>query len=237
MVAQLAGHRLEGHEYVGALGDVMATHEPVFVGSGGSERAERVLRSSVALDAVRQLRHESLAVFPLLVDDTVVGMLTVARGPERPALAGAEAATAAEIAERASTALDHARSFGRVRDFSEQLQRTMLEDPVETEGLDIAVLYTPASQAARVGGDWYDSFVHPDGSTMLVVGDVIGHDSAAAAAMGQLALGHPRHRALDARGPRRGCSAASTWPSRASAWTPSRPSWWSSCGRSPPAAR
>ena len=186
VVAQLAGHRLEGHEYVGALGDVMATHEPVFVGSGGSERAERVLRSSVALDAVRQLRHESLAVFPLLVDDTVVWMLTVARGPERPALAGAEAATAAEIAERASTALDHARSFGRVRDFSEQLQRTMLEDPVDAEGLDIAVLYTPASQAARVGGDWYDSFVHPDGSTMLVVGDVIGHDSAAAAAMGQL---------------------------------------------------
>ena len=62
----------------------------------------------------------------------------------------------------------------------------MLEDPVDAEGLDIAVLYTPASQAARVGGDWYDSFVHPDGSTMLVVGDVIGHDSAAAAAMGQL---------------------------------------------------
>jgi PAS domain S-box-containing protein len=186
VVARLAGNRLEGHRYVGALGDVMITHEAVFIGSGGGDRAERVLRSQVALEAVRQLRHESLAVFPLLVDDRVVGMLTVARGPERPALAGAEAATVAEIAERASTALDHARSFGRVRDFSEQLQRTMLEDPVETEGLDIAVLYTPASQAARVGGDWYDSFVHPDGSTMLVVGDVIGHDSAAAAAMGQL---------------------------------------------------
>jgi serine phosphatase RsbU (regulator of sigma subunit) len=57
---------------------------------------------------------------------------------------------------------------------------------VQPDGFDIAVLYTPASQAAQVGGDWYDAFVQPDGATMLVIGDVIGHDSAAAAAMGQL---------------------------------------------------
>jgi len=113
-------------------------------------------------------------------------MLSLARGPMRPALGGAEAAAAAEVAERASTALDHARSYGRVRDISEQLQRTLLADPVQPDGAEVAVLYTPASQAARVGGDWYDAFGLPDGSTMLVIGDVIGHDSAAAAAMGQL---------------------------------------------------
>jgi serine phosphatase RsbU (regulator of sigma subunit) len=37
-----------------------------------------------------------------------------------------------------------------------------------------------------VGGDWYDAFVQPSGATMLVIGDVVGHDTAAAAAMGQL---------------------------------------------------
>jgi serine phosphatase RsbU (regulator of sigma subunit) len=37
-----------------------------------------------------------------------------------------------------------------------------------------------------VGGDWYDAFLQPGGSTMLVIGDVVGHDTAAAAAMGQL---------------------------------------------------
>jgi serine phosphatase RsbU (regulator of sigma subunit) len=37
-----------------------------------------------------------------------------------------------------------------------------------------------------VGGDWYDAFLQPDGATMLVIGDVVGHGSDAAAAMGQL---------------------------------------------------
>ena len=41
-------------------------------------------------------------------------------------------------------------------------------------------------EAAQVGGDWYDAFLQPDGATMLVIGDVVGHDTAAAAAMGQV---------------------------------------------------
>jgi serine phosphatase RsbU (regulator of sigma subunit) len=48
------------------------------------------------------------------------------------------------------------------------------------------VRYLPAAEAARVGGDWYDAFLQPGGATMLVIGDVVGHDTAAAAAMGQL---------------------------------------------------
>ena len=43
-----------------------------------------------------------------------------------------------------------------------------------------------AQQAAQVGGDWYDAFVTASGSTMLVVGDVSGHDQIAAATMGQV---------------------------------------------------
>ncbi|MFC7575055.1 PP2C family protein-serine/threonine phosphatase [Klenkia terrae] len=44
----------------------------------------------------------------------------------------------------------------------------------------------PATQSAKVGGDWYDAFLQPSGMTMLVIGDVVGHDIEAAAAMGQL---------------------------------------------------
>jgi serine phosphatase RsbU (regulator of sigma subunit) len=48
------------------------------------------------------------------------------------------------------------------------------------------VRYIPATESAKVGGDWYDAFLQPCGSTMLVIGDVVGHDIEAAAAMGQL---------------------------------------------------
>jgi serine phosphatase RsbU (regulator of sigma subunit) len=44
----------------------------------------------------------------------------------------------------------------------------------------------PAAEAARVGGDWYDAFLQRDGTPVVVIGDVVGHDTAAAAAMGQL---------------------------------------------------
>ena len=37
-----------------------------------------------------------------------------------------------------------------------------------------------------MGGDWYDAFQVGDGSTMIVIGDVTGHDRHAAAAMAQV---------------------------------------------------
>ena len=51
--------------------------------------------------------------------------------------------------------------------------------------LETAVRYQPASRHTQVGGDWYDAFAFPDGTTMLVIGDVAGHDAPAAATMAQ----------------------------------------------------
>ena len=65
------------------------------------------------------------------------------------------------------------------------LQRSLLTDPPAVPGLEMAVRYLPAMQHAQVGGDWYDAFPLGDGSTMLVIGDVAGHDIAAAATMAQ----------------------------------------------------
>ncbi len=53
-------------------------------------------------------------------------------------------------------------------------------------GLDHWARYLPGSTAAQVGGDWYDVFRLPDGPLGIAIGDVMGHDMAAAASMGQL---------------------------------------------------
>jgi serine phosphatase RsbU (regulator of sigma subunit) len=73
-----------------------------------------------------------------------------------------------------------------VRRLSEELQRSLLTRPATPKGLQIAVRYHPADEDAKVGGDWYDAFVNASGATILVIGDVTGHDGMAAAAMGQL---------------------------------------------------
>ncbi len=181
-----AAHRFEGRDDVAGSLEALASGQPFVLDQGAQAFSQRTLRSEVARRALAELGLESVAVLPLTAPEGVIGLLTLGRGPGLPALSEAQLAAALEVARRAGTALQHARSFSRVRDISEQLQRSMLTEPVQEDGIPIAVRYTPASQAAQVGGDWYDAFVQPDGSTVLVVGDVIGHDSAAAAAMGQL---------------------------------------------------
>ena len=74
----------------------------------------------------------------------------------------------------------------RVAQAALTLQRSLLSEPPQPDHLQIAVRYQPAAREAQVGGDWYDVFVQPDGATMLVIGDVVGHDTEAAACMGQL---------------------------------------------------
>ncbi len=69
---------------------------------------------------------------------------------------------------------------------AEALQRSLLGRPPSVDGLGTAVRYLPASRHAQVGGDWYDAFALPDGTTMLVSGDGAGHDAPAAATMAQL---------------------------------------------------
>jgi two-component system, chemotaxis family, sensor kinase Cph1 len=74
----------------------------------------------------------------------------------------------------------------RVAQAALTLQRSLLSEPPDPDHLEVAVRYTPAAREAQVGGDWYDVFTQPDGSTMLVIGDVVGHDAEAAGSMGQL---------------------------------------------------
>ena len=68
---------------------------------------------------------------------------------------------------------------------AEVLQRNLLGPPPQVAHLETAVRYLPATRHAEVGGDWYDAFRVPDGTTMLVIGDVAGHDAPAAATMAQ----------------------------------------------------
>ncbi|WP_380164335.1 SpoIIE family protein phosphatase [Jannaschia sp. R86511] len=94
------------------------------------------------------------------------------------AVGAAESRARVRVAEREAVAV--------TRRMSEQLQRAMLTDLPVAERLTVHARYEPAVHTEQIGGDWYDAIVLPDSSTVLVVGDVAGHDSAAAGAMGQL---------------------------------------------------
>ncbi|GAA2830168.1 SpoIIE family protein phosphatase [Kitasatospora paracochleata] len=68
------------------------------------------------------------------------------------------------------------------------LQHALMEAPTGPlpPGLETAARYLPAERESQVGGDWYDIMTVPDGTVLVVVGDVSGHGLRAAAGMAQL---------------------------------------------------
>ncbi|MBO9556504.1 SpoIIE family protein phosphatase [Cellulomonas sp.] len=127
----------------------------------------------------------SALVVPLRARDRVIGVLCLVH--EKPDGFTPDAVvTAAHLSRRAGLALDNVRLFLAQRAAALTLQHSLLPEIPDVPGLDVAALYVPSARLAAVGGDWFDVLPLPDGSIGLAVGDVVGHDMAAAAAMGQL---------------------------------------------------
>jgi hypothetical protein len=80
------------------------------------------------------------------------------------------------------------------------LQHSLLPALPKVDGFQLAARYLVGVDGNQVGGDWYDVLPLPDGAVGVAVGDVVGHDLRAAAAMGQL-RGVLRSYAWDGGGP------------------------------------
>ncbi|MFI9163465.1 PP2C family protein-serine/threonine phosphatase [Kitasatospora aureofaciens] len=89
------------------------------------------------------------------------------------------------LAGAAGIAIENARLFGYMRDSAEQFQRLLLPTLPDLAPFSAAAVYRTAAEPASVGGDWYDAVVLPDRACAAVIGDVVGHDLHAAAAMAQ----------------------------------------------------
>ena len=134
---------------------------------------------------LRRLGASSVVVLPLPSDARTVGVLTLYQDPGR-LMTEADVRTAAEVATQAGRAVERVHRHNQQAQLAEALQRSLLTEPPPLPGVQVATRYVPAAEAARVGGDWYDAFALHDGTPVIVIGDVTGHDTAAAAAMGQL---------------------------------------------------
>lgn len=85
--------------------------------------------------------------------------------------------------------LQRARLFEQEHELAEGLQRAMLPHTLpDIPGVHAEVRYRSAQQGRDIGGDWYDVIPLPGGRVAAVVGDVQGHDTDAAAVMGQLRI-------------------------------------------------
>ena len=182
LVERYAAVRMESLPSVSPVGRALVGGEPV---RETGPTVVGLLPPGQARDVLGVLAPESVAVLPMRGRGRILGVLTL-YFRAGSTVEDEDLATAQDVADRAGLALDNARLYTAQQQLAEGLQRSLLTDPPQPDHGEIAVRYVPAAEAARVGGDWYDAFLQPGGSTMLVIGDVVGHDTEAAAAMGQL---------------------------------------------------
>jgi PAS domain S-box-containing protein len=127
-------------------------------------------------------------VFPVSGRRRVLGLLVVLPRSGRGIDSLEQSArTVLELtARRVGLVIDNARLYDREHRLAETLQRAMLPQQADVDGLDVWTYYAPNSENVQVGGDWYDVLQIAPDVVGVVIGDVVGHDVEAAAAMGQL---------------------------------------------------
>jgi serine phosphatase RsbU (regulator of sigma subunit) len=169
-----------------AVVDALLTGEPVQVARLDPAEVAPTLPTAEVRAAWERLALSSCTIVPLRARGETFGALALMNSRDRPLQTEMDIAIAVEVARRGALALDNARLYGRQLKVAETLQHSLLTPPPQPDHLEIAVRYRPAASYQQVGGDWYDAFHQPDGATVVVIGDVVGHNVDAAAAMGQV---------------------------------------------------
>ncbi|GAA2216316.1 hypothetical protein GCM10009850_117850 [Nonomuraea monospora] len=126
---------------------------------------------------------------PLLVRGTVYGNMYFADKRSGGPFTGDDERIIAALASAAGVAIENARLYDRLRRSTEDFQRSLLPDLPELpdpRGLHACARYRPSSSLPKIGGDWYDVIVLPDGVPCLMVGDVMGHDLRSATIMSRI---------------------------------------------------
>ncbi|AGJ59213.1 SpoIIE family protein phosphatase [[Kitasatospora] papulosa] len=177
------------------LGDTILSGRPRFITSLGA----LVQRYPALEPHIGELKFRAVAYLPLIAQARPLGGLALFYR-ERTAFSADERILCLGLAAIVAQSLQRAILFDEEREFATGLQSAMLPRRIqEIEGGEIAVRYHSAWSGREVGGDWYDVVTLPRGRIGVAVGDVQGHDTHAAAIMGQLRIalrayaaeGHP----------------------------------------------
>ncbi|MER5211890.1 SpoIIE family protein phosphatase [Streptomyces sp. NPDC002838] len=166
------------------MSEVVRTLSPRFIESP-EEFAERY---PLLWPHITGLDITSAAYLPLIAEARPIGAMGLLYSDRRgfsPEDRNVLIALGSSIAQ----SLMRAMLYEQDKDLATGLQQAMLPRTIPSvPGADVAVRYRSASLGRDIGGDWYDLIPLPGGRVGAVIGDVQGHDTHAAAVMGQLRI-------------------------------------------------
>lgn len=134
----------------------------------------------------------SAAYLPLIAQARPIGAMGLLYN-DRRGFSAEERAVLVALGSSIAQSLQRAMLYEQERDLAQGLQQAMLPRTIPSiPGAEVAVRYRAGSTAGSlgrdIGGDWYDLIPLPGGRVGAVIGDVQGHDTHAAAVMGQLRI-------------------------------------------------
>ncbi|GGR49877.1 magnesium or manganese-dependent protein phosphatase [Streptomyces cinereoruber] len=128
------------------------------------------------------------AYLPLIAQARPIGALGLLYS-DRTGFSEDERTLLVALSSSIAQSLQRAMLYEQEHDLAEGLQQAMLPRRIpEVPGARTAVRYRSARLGRDIGGDWYDVIALPGGRVGAVIGDVQGHDTHAAAVMGQLRI-------------------------------------------------
>ncbi|MGP4005263.1 SpoIIE family protein phosphatase [Streptomyces sp. 4N124] len=170
------------------MGEVVRTLAPRFI-----ESPEEFAESYPILwPHITDLNITSAAYLPLIVQAKPIGAMGLLYS-DRRGFTPDERNVLVALGSSIAQSLQRAMFYEQEKDLATGLQQAMLPRTIPSvPGADVAVRYRAGSAAGSlgrdIGGDWYDLIPLPGGRVGAVIGDVQGHDTHAAAVMGQLRI-------------------------------------------------
>ncbi|WP_345491895.1 SpoIIE family protein phosphatase [Streptomyces roseoviridis] len=187
---RIIGHRGYDQEFVArfdgtpltadvADARVLATGVPLFFPT-----LEDLLRAHP--HAPRYEGRHAWAFLPLIASGRPVGSLILSYERPRP-FPAAERALLTSLAGLIAQALARARLYDAKHSLAHSLQTGLLPHGLTPiPGVAVAARYLPAGHGMDIGGDFYDLVRATPTTAIAVIGDVQGHNTTAAALMGQV---------------------------------------------------
>ncbi|MGW1913490.1 SpoIIE family protein phosphatase [Streptomyces sp. NPDC002076] len=166
------------------MSEVVRTLAPRFIESP-QEFAEHY---PILWPHLTDLHVTSAAYLPLIAEARPIGAMGLLYS-DRCGFSTEERAVLVALGSSIAQSLQRAMLYEQDKDLAQGLQQAMLPRTIPSvRGADIAVRYRSAALGRNIGGDWYDLIPLPGGRVGAVIGDVQGHDTHAAAVMGQLRI-------------------------------------------------
>lgn len=150
-----------------ALMQILATRAPLIV--------EDVTKTeTLNTRLVKRTGIRAYATYPLMLRGEVTGAVTIQFGDSH-AFTEDELEYMRRVAFAVSLSEENSRLYKAEQALADRLQGALLALPDHVPGIEFARAYHSATEAARVGGDFYDVFELDKDRIGIVIGDVAGH--------------------------------------------------------------